>query len=505
MSIHKNIRTVVILAAMVFLLSQFHTPNEMAYGGVEQEVSMAYDDPFFVTQVNPPNASHKTAPDTLVVVTFNRTIDFTTVNSDTFTLRGSLTGDYSGIYSQISNSIQFDSTQDFKVGEKIVATLSNGIQAADGTPLPPYTWEFRITVDGGSGVFFNSGEVFSNTNDSPGSGIGDLDNDGDLDVIVVTHDFSRVFFNDGAGNFVDSGQSLSNTWGWQIALGDLDKDGDLDAYVGDHATGHMVWMNNGAGFFIDSGQVLGNGQTYGIALGDVDGDGDLDAVAANYNGNAIWLNNGSGVFTHSNQFLGANGIDVALGDIDGDWDLDLFFVNDIYNTNGLPATVWLNNGSGIFSDSGQRLGYSEGVSVALGDLDNDGDLDAFVANEDYQPDKVWLNNGNGVFTDSGQNLASAYSLDVAIGDIDNDGDLDALVATGFASGHQADTNKVWLNNGKGNFYQSVQGFLPSFCGTAILGDVDDDGDMDVLLNYETVELWKNGNNVFRIYLPLGIK
>ena len=508
MSNHKHIRIVVLLAVIMILLSHSNFHAIAAHGGKRFQISMPAGDPFFVTQVVPSNASHNVIPDTVVSVTFNRAIDFTTVNSRTFTLRGSLTGDYSGTYNQTNNSVQFDPSINFKPGEEIVVNLSNGLQAEDGTPLKAYAWQFRIAVDGGSGFFINSGETFNNTNNSPASALGDLDNDGDLDAFVVTHDFSKVFFNDGNGNFIDSGQSISNSWGWRVALGDLDNDGDLDAYIGDHLFGHMVWMNNGAGLFVNSGQKLGNGHTYGLALGDIDGDGDLDVVAANFNGNAIWLNNGAGLFTKSNQNLDIYGIDVALGDIDADGDLDIFFVNDIYNTNGYPATVWLNNGSGIYSDSGQRLGYSEGASVVLGDFDSDGDLDAFVANEDYQPDKVWLNNGNGVFTDSGQNLGASYSLDVAIGDLDNDGDLDVIVATGFADGHQADTNKVWLNNGAGIFYLGDQSFTPSFCGSVVFGDTDSDGDLDALIGYgdnRPVRLWQNSDYVFRAFIPLGLR
>jgi len=77
--------------------------------------------------------------------------------------------------------------------------------------------------------------------------------------------------------------------------------------------------------------------------------------------------------------------------------------------------------------------------VALGDLDGDGDLDAFVANYG-QANKVWVNNGDGNFT-AGQGLGSAYSYGVALGDLDGDGDLDAFV-TNYGGGQ---ANKVWLN------------------------------------------------------------
>jgi hypothetical protein len=113
-------------------------------------------------------------------------------------------------------------------------------------------------------------------------------------------------------------------------------------------------------------------------------------------------------FADSGWNLGSsNSRGVALGDVDGDGDLDAFVANvDQANK------VWVNNG-GIFTDSGQSLGSSASRGVALGDLDGDGDLDAFVTNISSQANKVWVNN-NGTFTDSGQNLGLAVSFRVAL-------------------------------------------------------------------------------------------
>ena len=71
-----------------------------------------------------------------------------------------------------------------------------------------------------------------------------------------------------------------------------------------------------------------------------------------------------------------------------------------------------------FKDSGQKLGDTMSFSVALGDLDGDGDLDAWVAND--QANLVWINDGNGLFTDSGQALGKNRSLSIALGTLDGD-------------------------------------------------------------------------------------
>ena len=156
-----------------------------------------------------------------------------------------------------------------------------------------------------------------------------------------------------------------------------------------------MWLNNGSGTFTDSGQNLRVSSSYDnsrdVEFGDLDGDGDLDAYVANYSqGNIVWFNNGSGSFTSSGQTLGSyNSNDVKLFDFDSDGDLDAYVAN--YNQGN---RVWVNDGEGNFTDSGLSLRKSssidESYGVDIGDLDGDGDVDAFVANYD-EYNKVWLN------------------------------------------------------------------------------------------------------------------
>ena len=327
--------------------------------------------------------------------------------------------------------------------------------------------------------------------------LGDLDGDGDLDAFVGNTSYynnpaNTVWLNDGSGNFSDSGQRLGSAFTWDVALGDLDGDGDLDAFIAnsepDSRKADEVWLNNGHGIFTDSGQRLGNTLSRAAALGDLDGDGDLDAYIANgipergpAEADRIWLNNGHGIFTDSGQLLGSDaGLDVALGDLDGDGDLDAFIANgnplDIRNE---PNKIWLNNGAGVFSSSGQNLGSALSQAAALGDIDGDGDLDAFVANGgpeilSGQPDELWLNNGSGIFNNSGQRLGSKSSYGAALADLHKDGTLDVFVA-GYYGG-----NRVWLNDGSGILTFSSPGFGTENAADVALGDVDGDGDIDAL-------------------------
>ncbi|MCB8966361.1 MAG: VCBS repeat-containing protein [Ardenticatenaceae bacterium] len=211
-----------------------------------------------------------------------------------------------------------------------------------------------------------------------------------------------------------------------------------------------------------------------VDLGDVDGDGDLDAFALGRTStNRVWLNNGDGVFTDSGQTLGnANGFAIELGDLDGDSDLDAFVVYGV-NTSQ-PNKVYFNDGSGNFSDSGQNLGNTDGSDVGLGDLDGDGDLDAFVSRLFDNPNEVWLNDGHGFFSNSGQALGNSGSYSLALGDVDGDGDIDAFIATIDAD--ETAPNEVWLNNGKGIFTDSGQRLGNLGSAGVVLGDLDGDGD-----------------------------
>lgn len=191
-------------------------------------------------------------------------------------------------------------------------------------------------------------------------------------------------------------------------------------------------------------------------------------------------------FVASGQSFNSSGTYVASGDLDNDGDLDLFMTR----SNGLASEVWLNDGAGNFSNSGQLIGNSPATDVALGDLDGDGDLDAFISNEDNQPNTVWWNDGAAHFTNSGQMLGNFSSFFADMGDIDGDGDLDVVV--GNAAGQP---NNVWVNNGAGNF--SIGQILGTTEAHGLdLGDVDGDGDLDIFVASldQSDQLWFNDGN-----------
>ena len=388
----------------------------------------------------------------------------------------------------------------------IILILSLLLPAPGG--LPPHRGAPAAGVAlANSHLFVDSGQALGNA-ESHAVALGDVDGDGDLDAVVANSDVaSRVWVNQGggqggpAGQFA-SGQALGAGLAADVALGDVDGDGDLDVFLVSalFAGTSQVWLNQGgaqgglAGQFADSGQDLGGLRALAVALGDMDGDGDLDAVvampagpaalgdgpdAANA-GNAVWLNNGSGTFSDSGQSLGGNRQHVALADLDGDGDLDAFFASNGANT------VWLNNGAGTLSDSGQSLGSANSSHVALADLNGNGHVDAFVANSFPQGNHVYINNGNGSFTDSGQTLGTAAAYGVALTDVNGDGAIDASGAT------QSQGVQVWLNNSSGTFTGAqVLGGGTTTIGVAV-GDLDGDGDADIFAaNAGTNRVWFN--------------
>jgi len=261
---------------------------------------------------------------------------------------------------------------------------------------------------------------------------------------------------------------------YSIALGDLDGDGDLDAfYANGQSEGpqpNTVLFNQGNGKFVDSGQRLGNEESAKVYLDDLDGDSDLDAWVANVGYNTLFTNNGQGVFSadqhlFEDELMGSVMWAIALGDLDGDGDLDALVGSCCGASESsspqnltlhLPYNLtWFNQGGaqggqpGAFRSSGKPLESLGAEGAALGDLDGDGDLDAFYANNSFlnleadmdipQPNTVWWNDEHGNFIDSGQRLGLARSTDVALGDLDGDGDLDAFVT-------DQEANQVWLNS-----------------------------------------------------------
>jgi hypothetical protein len=162
----------------------------------------------------------------------------------------------------------------------------------------------------------------------------------------------------------------------------------------------------------------------------------------------------------------------------------------------------------VFTNPYPGLGGSGSTALDLGDLDGDGDLDAFVANQGKQPNQVWLNDGSGRFNLGDRPLGDGDSWNVRLGDLDGDGDLDALVANANLFADEGEANRVWLNDGDGVFSPTVQRLGLSASWGLDLGDLDGDGDLDAFVGNAATDVSGGASNRVwlntqpRYYLPL---
>lgn len=241
------------------------------------------------------------------------------------------------------------------------------------------------------------------------------------------------------------------------------------------------------------GPAIGSSWTMHGAFGDFDRDGDLDLFETDYGQpNRVFLNDGRGSFTDSGQLLGCSaGHAAALADFDSDGDLDVF----VANTEDQPNVVWLNDGKGAFDRSPQQLEKNDAMCVAKADFDGDGDVDVVVGRFGKGAE-VHSNDGRGQFTPSGLQLGGTVA-GVAAGDVDDDGDIDLLTA-GWSDRPDVPGNAIWLNQGDLGFRLAQQLDEPGrrVHSGASLADLDGDGDLDAVLAFGGGDLkaaiWLNG-------------
>ena len=313
---------------------------------------------------------------------------------------------------------------------------------------------------------------------------GEVELDSDLDLLIV-----------GAGGPSLAHGSLSGVWGttrlrrsssdvgsghlFSLATGDMDGDGDADLITGRNST-IEVHFNLGGGDFDPQAAIvdLGTARAHGLALADVDRDGDLDLLAAIL-GSApgVWLNDGTGQLAAGEgggSFQEA--LSIAAGDLDGDGDVD-FVLGRVGGRQNLVVRNLGNDCAG----GGAWLGYDAPTAlpdtlhtpaVALADLDRDGDLDALFAHGGDNSDRIYWNDGQGSLTEGAEDFGAEDTRAIAVGDLDRDGDLDLVFGKPFE-------DAIWHNDGAGQFALVAQ-LGPGATFDVALTDLDGDGWLDLI-------------------------
>ncbi|PYV17253.1 MAG: hypothetical protein DMG07_06290 [Acidobacteria bacterium] len=328
-----------------------------------------------------------------------------------------------------------------------------------------------------------------------GVAVGDYDRDGYPDLFITNFGPNQLYHNNGDGTFTDATARAGvgdPRWGTSAAWLDFDGDGWLDLYVAnyldftydknpycgertagrrgychpDHYNGvpNLLYRNNHDGTFTEVGKkagiVLDDSKGLGVVAGDFNGDGRIDLYVANDSvRNFLFRNNGDGTFSEIGVVSGAAydengkaqaGMGTDMADYDGDGRPDLLVTNldTEYNT------LYRNLGRDLFQDvtvaaglGGEISTFDVGFGTGFVDYDNDGWKDIFVANGHIldnialskpqmryaQPKLLYRNLGNGTFADVTATAGAALSVPhvsrgAAFGDLDNDGDIDVVVS-----------------------------------------------------------------------------
>ena len=342
----------------------------------------------------------------------------------------------------------------------------------------------------------------------PASVLGDIDNDGDLDLVLTgataTSRIAKIYINNGSTLLENSTWQNNLTaveWG-ALALGDIDNDGDLDLALygctnsaGDLGSGCESRI---AKIYINNGSTLTENTTWqnnltaahdpSLTLGYINNDGYLDLVTT---GNPIhakvYLNNGTSFvenLTWQQDLTKVVEGQAGLGDVDNDGDLDLALTGDKGSATDFTS-FYINNGTSFVESTqwNNNLVAMDRSSLIFGNYNNDKYLDLMICGH-TTADFCYLykNNGSDLLLNQSDNFPGLYRASIAFGDYENDGDLGWV-----GIGHENGRARVVENNESNDYNFIVDALAHAnisndlYRGTLTWGDVDNDNDLDLVI------------------------
>lgn len=325
---------------------------------------------------------------------------------------------------------------------------------------------------------------------------GDYDSDGDLDILITGYSNTygpdaRIYRNNlnskdsKISDFTDIGASLPGVFWGSSDWGDYDNDGDLDlvicGYNYSYGTLSRIYRND-SGLFTDISAPLQAVYYSSSDWGDYDNDGDLDLVICGYSGSYGYISkiyrNDAGIFVDVNASIqGVHYSSSEWGDYDNDGDLDLVIAG--FSDDGSISKLYSND-AGTFTDTAAPLVGVYYGSLDWGDYDNDGDLDLLLTGySEYlgRISKIYRNE-SGAFTDINSTLEAVNNSSAEWGDYDNDGDLDIFLSGYNTSGYSI--SKLYRND-SGVFVDTGSPLIDTTYSSAVWGDYNNDGKLDILI------------------------